>query len=101
MVVRYSNTSGSSSAPQWTPQAAMTTSAARDKVAAPVLALAGEKDLIHPPATVRQTAERLGGKARVMPGMSHWLLSEPGWETAATACLDWLASEVAVSAGRG
>lgn len=79
----------------------MTTSVARDKVAAPVLALAGEKDLIHPPATVRQTAERLGGKARVMPGMSHWLLSEPGWETAATACLDWLASEVAVSAGRG
>ena len=79
----------------------MTTSAARDKVAAPVLALAGEKDLIHPPATVRQTAERLGGKARVMPGMSHWLLSEPGWETAANTCLDWLATEVMVSAGRG
>jgi pimeloyl-ACP methyl ester carboxylesterase len=78
----------------------MTTSVARDKVAAPVLALAGEKDLIHPPATVRQTAERLGGKAKVMPGMSHWLLSEPGWETAANACLAWLAEEVALSAAR-
>ena len=73
----------------------MTTSVAREKIKAPVLALAGERDLIHPPATVRQTAERLGGKAQVMTGMSHWLLSEPGWEDAAAACLAWLASEAA------
>ena len=78
----------------------MTTSVAREKVKAPVLAIAGEKDLIHPPSTVRQTAERLGGKALVMPGMSHWLLSEPGWEKAAAACLDWLASETEVNAAR-
>ena len=75
----------------------MTTSVARERVKAPVLGIAGEKDLIHPPSTVRQTAERLGGKARTMPGMSHWLLSEPGWEHVAAACLEWLAREAVVS----
>ena len=78
----------------------MTTSVARERIKAPVLALSGERDLIHPPVTVRQTAERLGGQARMMPGMSHWLLSEPGWEAAAAACLDWMSSEAVVSAGR-
>jgi pimeloyl-ACP methyl ester carboxylesterase len=78
----------------------MTTSVARERITAPVLALAGERDLIHPPSTVRQTADRLGGKVRVMEGMSHWLLSEPGWEAAAGACLEWLASEAVVSAAK-
>jgi pimeloyl-ACP methyl ester carboxylesterase len=76
----------------------MTTSVSPDRVRAPVLALAGERDLIHPPATVRQTAARLGGTTIVMPGMSHWLLSEPGWEAAATVALDWLAGEASLSA---
>jgi len=79
----------------------MTTSVAKDRIRAPVLALAGERDLIHPPSTVRQTAERLGGTVRVLDGMSHWLLAEPGWEGAAGACLEWLAGQAAVSAAGG
>jgi pimeloyl-ACP methyl ester carboxylesterase len=66
----------------------MTTSVAG--VRAPVLAIAGERDLIHPPSTVRQTAARLGGTMQVMPGMSHWLVGEPGWDKVAAACLDWM-----------
>jgi pimeloyl-ACP methyl ester carboxylesterase len=60
-------------------------------VRAPVLAIAGGRDAIHPAATVRATATRLGGETRVFPAMSHWLIGEPGWEDVAGACLDWLA----------
>ena len=61
-------------------------------IKSPVLAVVGGLDAIHPPATVRATAERLGGEVRVLPDMSHWLTGEPGWEGVADACLDWLAA---------
>ncbi|MFY8207768.1 MAG: alpha/beta hydrolase [Caulobacter sp.] len=61
--------------------------------ACPVLAIAGGKDVIHPPATVRQTAARLGGQVEVFPDMSHWLPGEPGWETVAERCLAFIAAE--------
>ena len=60
------------------------------KVRAPVLAVAGGRDLIHPPMTVRQTASRLGGEVIEFPEMSHWLIGEPGHEDVAKACLDWI-----------
>jgi pimeloyl-ACP methyl ester carboxylesterase len=70
----------------------MTTSVSVDRIKAPALVIAGDRDMIHPPATVRQTAERLGADYRVFDGMSHWLLAEPGWEDVAKACLDWTAA---------
>jgi pimeloyl-ACP methyl ester carboxylesterase len=60
-------------------------------VNAPVLAIAGGKDAVHPTGTVRETARRIAGEVRVFPDMSHWLPAEPGWESVAEACLDWLA----------
>lgn len=69
----------------------MTTSVAAP--GCPVLAIAGGKDVIHPPATVRQTAARLGGNVEVFPEMSHWLPGEPGWEDVASMCLDFVAAE--------
>lgn len=59
-------------------------------VAAPTLAIAGDRDTIHPPATVRLVAARLGAEVLTMPDMGHWLAGEPGWETVADACLEWL-----------
>lgn len=59
-------------------------------VAAPVFAAVGERDLINPPTTVRQMAARLGTQARTFPGMSHWLVGEPGWDGVAAAGLAWL-----------
>jgi len=56
----------------------------------PALALAGERDVVHPVATVRQVAARLGADFRVMPGMSHWLIGEQDWESVADVTLDWL-----------
>ena len=76
----------------------MTTSVPADRIKAPALVVVGARDLIHPPATVRQTAERLGADYRVFDGMSHWLLSEPGWEDVAAACLDWIAAQTAQAA---
>lgn len=59
----------------------------------PVLAIAGGQDVIHPPATVRQTAARLGGSVEVFPEMSHWLPGEPGWEAVAARCLTFIDAE--------
>jgi pimeloyl-ACP methyl ester carboxylesterase len=68
----------------------MTTLVRPDAIGAPVLAIAGGCDVIHPPATVRETARRLGARFELMPHMSHWLPGEPGWETVAARCLAWI-----------
>jgi len=52
----------------------------------PFLAIAGERDVIHPPATVRETAKRLGAEFQLMPGMSHWLPGEPGSAARRAGC---------------
>ncbi len=68
------------------------TTRVRDGGGARALTLAGGKDLINPAATVRRTAERLGGEFRMFEGMSHWLPGEPGWEDVADACLSWISA---------
>jgi pimeloyl-ACP methyl ester carboxylesterase len=68
----------------------MTTSVPLGSVTVPVFAAVGERDLINPPSTVRQTATKLGAQARLFPGMSHWLVGEPGWDKVAAECLAWL-----------
>jgi len=69
----------------------MTTMVQAEAISAPILAVAGERDVIHPPATVRETAKRVGAEVQVLPGMSHWLPGEPGWEDVAGLCLGWMA----------
>jgi pimeloyl-ACP methyl ester carboxylesterase len=69
----------------------MTTLVRPDRIAAPILALAGERDVIHPPATVREMSRRLGAQFETLAGMSHWLPGEPGWPDVAHLCLDWIA----------
>lgn len=68
----------------------MTTSVGVGRLPMPSLAIAGDRDVVHPVATVRQTAERIGADFRIMPGMSHWLIGEEGWEDVADAALAWL-----------
>lgn len=69
----------------------MSTAVAR--MTAPALAVAGSSDVIHPPQTVRQSAQRIGAEVQVFEDMSHWLPAEPGWEAVASACLGWLARQ--------
>jgi pimeloyl-ACP methyl ester carboxylesterase len=57
---------------------------------APVLTLAGGRDVINPAPTVRKTAQRLGGDYHVFDEMSHWLPGEPGWDQVAQVAFDWI-----------
>lgn len=68
----------------------MTTSLAFGRGEAPSLVIGGERDVVHPPATVRQTAQRLAAEFIEAPGMSHWLLGEPGWQEIAEIAMGWL-----------
>jgi pimeloyl-ACP methyl ester carboxylesterase len=68
----------------------MTTLVDGARLGAPVLAIAGAKDVIHPPATVRETARRIGAAFEEMPLMSHWLPGEPGCDEVAARCLAWI-----------
>lgn len=76
----------------------MTTSLGAGPIRTPTLALAGARDVVHPPATVRQAAERAGAEFRELPQMSHWLPAEPGWEAVADMTLRWLAETVRTAA---
>jgi pimeloyl-ACP methyl ester carboxylesterase len=78
----------------------MTTSLGPGPLAAPSLVMAGSSDVVHPPATVRQTAARIGGEFRALPGMSHWLIGERGWETVGAAALAWLDGALAAPVSR-
>ena len=69
----------------------MTTSIGAGPLEAPSLVMVGARDVVHPPATARTIAERVGGLCRELPKMSHWLPGETGWEMVAETALDWLA----------
>ena len=62
------------------------------KISCPLLVIAGGEDRINPPGTVERIARLYGAKATFekFPGMSHWLVGEPGWEKIADRALSWL-----------
>jgi pimeloyl-ACP methyl ester carboxylesterase len=64
---------------------------ARD-VTCPVLCIAGGRDRVNPPETVKRIAARYKENAtyKEYPEMSHWLIGEPGWEAVADDTLAWL-----------
>ena len=74
----------------WWMDPLMTTSLGPGPLKVRSLVMSGSRDVIHPPSTVRQTAERIGGAYLEWPGMSHWLPGEPGWEEVAAAVLTWM-----------
>lgn len=61
-----------------------------DLGATPALVLGGGADRVHAPPTLHATAARLRAPIRIFPGMSHWLVGEPGWEAVAHTALGWL-----------
>lgn len=64
------------------------------KVDCPLFFVAGETDRISPTGTVRRTAALYEDRAsyEIVPGMSHWLVGEPGWERVCNRALAWLDS---------
>lgn len=79
----------------------MTTHVGASPFKTPALALVGERDVVHPPGTVRQTADRIGAEFRLLPQMSHWLPGEPGCEEVAAQVLTWLADQAAQAEAAG
>ena len=63
------------------------------KVTCPLLVMAGGEDRVNPPGTVERIAALYPDRATYekIPGMSHWLVGEPGWEKIADRALAWLA----------
>jgi len=78
----------------------MTTLVRPEQIAAPMLAISGGRDVIHPPPTVRETAKRIDAQMEVMPDMSHWLIGEPGWREVADLCLAWMAEHASLAAAQ-
>ena len=62
------------------------------KITCPLLVLAGSEDRVNPPGTVERIAALYRDHAtyETIPGMSHWLVGEPGWEKVAARALAWL-----------
>jgi pimeloyl-ACP methyl ester carboxylesterase len=76
----------------------MTTSLRAGALGVPSLVISGADDLVHPPASGRLVAERIGAAFECVPGMSHWLLSEPGWESVAELALEFIGDEARAAA---
>lgn len=76
---------------QWPLDAKRASSVEAGSVHCPVLCLVGAKDRVNPPGTVRATARRYRSHASFeeIPGHSHWLLGEPGWEKIAERVVDF------------
>ncbi|MEJ1968027.1 MAG: alpha/beta hydrolase [Rhizomicrobium sp.] len=65
-------------------------------VTCPVLCLAGQHDKINPPSTMRRVTALYGNATfEDLPGHSHWLFGEPGWEKIAARVLAWLDEKLA------
>jgi pimeloyl-ACP methyl ester carboxylesterase len=83
---------------QWAldPRRASSVDAAR--VTCPVLCIAGARDRINPPATVRGIAKRYRaqGSFAEIANHSHWLIGEPGWENIAQRVLDFFDETIAL-----
>jgi pimeloyl-ACP methyl ester carboxylesterase len=76
----------------------MTTSVGAGAITAPTLVISGERDVVHSSTTARATAQRIGGDFKVMPGMSHWLVGEPGWDSVADLAINWLTEDARAAA---
>jgi pimeloyl-ACP methyl ester carboxylesterase len=78
---------------QWWTDHSMASQAPVYRISAPVLGLAGGKDRVNPPSTVRRVIARFpDGQAHFheFPEMSHWLVGEPEADDVAKLTLQWL-----------
>ncbi len=76
----------------WPQDLARTTFVFPRDVKCPVLGLSGTEDRVNPVGTVRRITRRYrnGNDFIALEGLSHWLLSEPGWEDMADHIANWL-----------
>lgn len=65
-------------------------------ITCPLLVAAGGKDRITPASVCKKIARRYGARADYVeyPDHAHWVLGEPGWETVAQDCINWIKDKV-------
>lgn len=89
---------------QWWGDHSMASQAPVYRISAPVLAMAGGKDRVNPPSTIKRTVARFpSGQAHFheFPEMSHWLVGEPEAPEVAQLALQWMqAREIATKPAR-
>lgn len=56
----------------------------------PVLALGTEEDKFTPPNLVEATARHYHGEVRILSGIGHAMMLEPGWRQVTDAIADWV-----------
>ncbi|MEM7119717.1 MAG: alpha/beta hydrolase [Pseudomonadota bacterium] len=63
-----------------------------DKVTCPVLVVSGAEDRAVPTIVGKQIAELYGERATYYeaPNQAHFIFLEPGWDTVAARCADWM-----------
>ena len=78
---------------QWWLDYNRATKVAVESVSCPVLCIAGERDRVNPPESVKRVAALYKAQAeyREYKTMSHWLIGEDGWEQVAQDAVDWCA----------
>ena len=85
---------------QWALDAKRASAVDAAAVKCPILCLAGSRDRVNSPGTVRSIARRYRNHATFeeLHGHSHWLIGEPGWEKIADHALGWLDNVFAAKA---
>lgn len=58
----------------------------------PIHVIGAEGDAVIAPTDVRRCARLLGASVEVLPGRSHMLMAEPGWQQITTGIIRWIKS---------
>ncbi|MFT4081366.1 MAG: alpha/beta fold hydrolase [Nocardioides sp.] len=62
----------------------------RRVIGTPILVVGGDQDRSSRPADQRVTSRKYGVEPVILPGLTHDLMIEPGWEHAADVIIEWL-----------
>ena len=60
----------------------------------PIHVIGAEGDAVIAPTDVRRCARRLGASFEMLPGRSHMLMAEPGWQQVTSRIVRWIESTV-------
>ena len=60
------------------------------KIHCPMQVFAAEHDRFVPPKIVAKIARRYGAPLTTIPGRSHIVIQEPGWQSLAASVADWI-----------
>ena len=66
----------------------------------PIHVIGAEGDAVIAPTDVRRCARLLGASVEVLPGRSHMLMAEPGWQQVTNSIIRWIKSTTGCRSSR-